>query len=105
MSPVQAHLSPFSAPLESSQPELGCGSVSVSPCSCPPTIDTPSSVPGLLTEPAPHDAPASGMYGRVVRAAAPPLALVELWYAQYWVPNPDGRIPCGIATTYAALAV
>ena len=34
---IQAHLSPFSAPLESSQPLLGNWSVMVSAISCPPT--------------------------------------------------------------------
>ena len=65
---THAHLSPFSAPLLSSQPLLGNGSVSVSACSWPKTIETPSSVPGLLTEPAPHDAPTSGRYGSFVHA-------------------------------------
>jgi len=49
--PVHAHLSPFSAPLASVQPVLGNGSLSVSPCSWPATIETPSIVPGVLTLP------------------------------------------------------
>src|SRR5215472_15362068 len=35
---IQAHLSPFSAPLESSQPALGNWSVIVSAISCPETM-------------------------------------------------------------------
>src|ERR1700681_389352 len=96
---VQAHLSPFSALLLSSQPVFGCGSVSVSPCSWPPTIDTPSSVPGVLTEPAPHEAPTSGRYGSLVYAIVPlPEIVAELCHAQYCVPKPDGRMPVGSAT-------
>src|SRR5258708_24993437 len=64
--PIHAHLSPFSAPLPSSQPLLGKGSVTVSAYSCPPTIERPSKYPlpnellAVLTKFIPHDAPASG---------------------------------------------
>src|SRR5258708_12613603 len=64
--PIHAHLSPFSAPLPSSQPLLGKGSVTVSAYSCPPTIERPSKYPfpnellALLTKFIPPDPPASG---------------------------------------------
>src|SRR5258708_39812973 len=60
---IQAHLSPFSAPLESVQPPAGYVSVIVSAYSWPSTIVTPSRVPAepALTKLCPQDAPASGM--------------------------------------------
>src|SRR5882762_6903382 len=65
---IQAHLSPFSRPLPSSQPLLGNGSLTDSPYSWPPTMLTPSSNPALplLTKFCPQEAPASVMYGRLV---------------------------------------
>src|SRR5215471_4854838 len=33
------------------------------------------------------------------------MELVELWYAQYWVPNPPELCPCEVAITYCALAL
>src|SRR6266851_7188524 len=65
---IQAHLSPFSLPLPSSQPVLGNGSLMDSPYSWPPTMLTPSSSPALppLTKFCPHDAPASVWYGKFV---------------------------------------
>lgn len=74
-----------------------------SPCSWPATIETPSSVPGLLTLPCPHDVPASGMYGRLVNAIVPPAAAVELCHAQYCTLKPIGMTLCGSATMCAAL--
>ena len=62
---IHAHLSPFSAPLESSQPPLGNWSVIVSAISCPVTIVIPASAPNPLKL-APQLAPASVMYGRFV---------------------------------------
>src|ERR1700719_3553842 len=62
---IQAHLSPFSAPPESSHPPLGNWSVMVSPISCPPTMVMPASGPSPLKL-APQLAPASVMYGRLV---------------------------------------
>src|SRR5450631_2018605 len=58
---IQAHLSPFSEPLESVQPPGGFWSVTVSAYSCPSTIETPSSVPLELTKFWPHEEPASVM--------------------------------------------
>jgi len=60
---IQAHLSPFSAPVESVHPPAGNWSVIVSAYSCPSTMVTPSSKP---TEPAftkfsPQAAPTSVM--------------------------------------------
>ena len=63
---------------------------------------TPSSVPGELTEPAPHDAPASGKYGSFVHAIVCPAAVVELWDAQYCVPKPDGTQYCAYHSTTTA---
>jgi hypothetical protein len=57
---IQAHLSPFSAPLPSSQPPLGKMSDSVSPNSWPPTIVMPALGPSPLKS-APQLAPASVM--------------------------------------------
>src|SRR2546428_6719814 len=61
---IHAHLSAFSPPDPSSQPELGKGPVTVSAYSCPSTMLTPSSRP--LTKLAPQLPPASVMYGRLV---------------------------------------
>src|SRR5215468_1917060 len=33
------------------------------------------------------------------------MELVELWYAQYWVPNPPELCPCEVAITYCTLAL
>ena len=65
---LQAHLSPFSAPLPSSQPPFGNWSVIVSASSCPSTIVMPSVAPAEpgFTKFDPHEAPASVMYGRFV---------------------------------------
>ena len=57
---IQAHLSPFSAPLLSSQPPLGKMSLSVSANSCPPTMVMPAFDPSPLKF-APQLAPASVM--------------------------------------------
>src|SRR5215471_11231362 len=62
---IQAHLSPISAPLESSQPLLGNWSVILSAISSPLTIVMPASDPNPLKF-APQLAPASVMYGRFV---------------------------------------
>src|SRR5215469_15937272 len=62
---IQAHLSPFSAPLESSQPPFGNWSVIVSAISWPETIVIPALEPRPLKL-APQLAPASVMYGRFV---------------------------------------
>ena len=62
---IQAHLSPFSSPLLSSQPPFGNWSVIVSAISCPSTIVIPAFEPRPLKF-APHEAPASVMYGRFV---------------------------------------
>src|SRR6266480_1771984 len=62
---IQAHLSPFSAPLESSQPPFGNWSVIVSAISWPATMVMPACVPRPLKL-APQLAPASVMYGRFV---------------------------------------
>src|SRR5579859_1371784 len=58
---IQAHLSPFSAPLESVYPPAGFWSVTVSAYSWPSTMETPSSGPLLLTKFCPQEVPASGM--------------------------------------------
>src|SRR5579862_77316 len=76
---THAHSSPISPLALLYQPLVGCGSVSVSACSWPSTIETPSSVPGLLTEPSPQFPPASGMYGKFVYAITLPFAFSELW--------------------------
>src|SRR5216684_3844213 len=62
---IQAHLSPFPAPPESSQPPWGNWSVIVSAISCPETIVMPALGPSPLKL-APQLAPASVMYGRLV---------------------------------------
>src|SRR5215469_16044656 len=62
---IHAHLSPFSPPLESSQPPFGNWSVIVSAISCPATIVMPALGPKPLKL-APQLAPASVMYGRFV---------------------------------------
>src|SRR5579864_141172 len=62
---IHAHLSPFSAPPESSQPPFGNWSVIVSAISWPPTMVMPASGPRPLKL-APQLAPASVMYGRFV---------------------------------------
>ena len=71
---IQAHLSPFSAPEESTHPPAGNWSVMVSAYSWPPTTVTPSSVPALppLTKFSPQLAPTSVRYGRFVKATGPP---------------------------------
>src|SRR5215469_1075904 len=58
---IQAHLSPFSSPLESVQPPGGFWSVIVSAYSWPFTMETPSRVPLLLTKFCPQEAPMSVM--------------------------------------------
>jgi hypothetical protein len=55
---IQAHLSPFSAPPESSHPVLGNWSLTVSAASCPPTMVMPAVGPSPLKL-APQLAPAS----------------------------------------------
>src|SRR5690242_14976437 len=67
---IHAHLSPFSAPLASTQPLDGTGSVCVSASSWPETIVMPAFGPRPLKL-APHDAPASVMYGMFVNATSP----------------------------------
>src|SRR5207245_607099 len=61
---IHAHLSAFSAPLASSQPLFGNGSVTASEYSCPETMLNPSSLP--RTELAPQDVPRSSTYGMLV---------------------------------------
>src|SRR5438045_240915 len=67
------HLSAFSWPLPSYQPPNGNWSVITSEYSCPSTIVTPSSNPGVpgFRNDAPQLFPASGMYGRFVNARSP----------------------------------
>src|SRR5215472_17485538 len=101
---IQAHLSPFSAPPESSHPPFGNWSVIVSAISCPPTIVIPALGPRPLKL-APQLAPASVMYGRFVYAMLPYDELVALCHAQYCVPNPLALFPCAVAITYCTLAL
>src|SRR5260370_16075245 len=56
-------------------------------------------------KPAPQLAPASVMYGRFVQAMVLPFELVELWYAQYCVPNPLELFPVAVAMTNWAFAL
>src|SRR6266566_6709446 len=113
---IQAHLSPFSAPLESVQPPGGFWSVMVSAYSCPLTMDTPSRVPLLLTKFWPQEAPMSVMYGLLVNAmspygelTAPPLSVVSPFQscqAQNWpagVLYPAGWAPRGNTMIYWAV--
>src|SRR5207302_1503953 len=113
---IQAHLSPFSAPLESVQPPGGFWSVMVSAYSCPLTMDTPSRVPLLLTKFWPQEAPMSVMYGLLVNAmspygelTAPPLSVVSPFQscqAQNWpdgVLYPSGWVLCGDTMMYWAV--
>src|SRR5579859_3837215 len=67
---IQAHLSPFSLPLLSSQPVLGNWSEIVSASSWPPTMVMPASGPRPLKF-APQLEPASLMYGKFVYATLP----------------------------------
>src|SRR6202030_1866854 len=71
---IHAHLSPFSAPLESNQPPLGNWSVILSAISWPETIVIPALGPSPLKL-APQLAPASVMYGRLVEATLPTVEL------------------------------
>src|SRR5215469_10471837 len=100
---IQAHLSPFSAPLPSSQPPFGNWSVAASAISWPETMVMPASAPKPLKL-APQLAPASVIYGRFVYASLPYEELVELCHAQYCVPNPLALAPCAVAITYWTLA-
>src|SRR5947209_4502159 len=67
---IQAHLSPFSLPLLSSQPTFGKMSVSVSANSWPPTMVMPAFGPRPLKF-APQLEPALVIYGIFVYAILP----------------------------------
>src|SRR5204862_1546236 len=95
--------SPFSSPRRSSQPPLGNWSVIVSASSCPSTIVCPAFGPRPLKF-APHDAPASVMYGRFVYATFPTDEDVELCHAQYCEPKPEALLPWAVAITYCVEA-
>src|SRR5690348_5121954 len=99
---IQAHLSPFSAPLPSSQPPFGYWSVIVSAISWPSTIVIPAFEPRPLKF-APHEPPASVMYGRFVYAMFPYGDEVELCHAQYCVPKPAALLCVAVAMTYCVV--
>src|SRR5262249_66765 len=114
---IQAHLSPFSAPLASVYPPGGFWSVMVSAYSWPFTIDTPSKVPPgpPLTKFWPRDAPMSVMEGVLVNAISPtaeatgaPLRVVSPFQSCHaqncpeGVLYPSGWVLCGDTMMYCA---